>query len=324
MYPLKFTPIVKDKIWGGDKLEKMYGKQPGTRPNIGESWELSGYPSDVSVVSNGAYAGQDLQTLLDKYKEQLVGKRVFERFGVSFPLLFKLIHAEDNLSIQVHPNDKVALQKHGSLGKTEMWYVLHAAPGAELVIGFKADCSAEAYTEALQAGRVEELLQKIPVQSGDVFFIPAGLVHAIGKGIVIAEIQESSDATYRIYDYNRTDDQGRERELHTDLALEVIDFKATKTPKTPYLPTLNEAVQLVKCDYFTTNLMEFDRTLTRPHEPNQTFRVYMCLEGSFELSDGKTPGVKVEKGETVMWPASLEHPTLSPCDGRAKTLEVFV
>lgn len=322
MYPLKFNPIVKDKIWGGDKLEKLYNKKPAGLPNIGESWELSGYPTDISVVSNGYLAGKSLQELLETYKEQFVGNRVYKRFGYSFPLLFKLIHAEDDLSIQVHPNDETAMKKHGTLGKTEMWYVLHAAPGAELIIGFNKNYTKKQYSDALERGEVEGLMQRVPVQAGDCFFIPAGLVHAIGKGVVLAEIQESSDATYRIYDYIRKDDKGNERELHTELALDVINFKASKNPKIKYKPVLNEAVQLVKCDYFTTDLLEFDKKITLPYNLTETFVVYMCLEGSFEISGG-TAVVQVEKGETVMLPAGMKYPTLIP-NGKAKVLEVFV
>ncbi|NLI72648.1 MAG: mannose-6-phosphate isomerase [Bacteroidales bacterium] len=322
MYPLKFKPIVKDKIWGGSKLEKLYGKKPDGLPNIGESWELSGYPNDVSVVSNGYLAGKTLQELLDTYKEQLVGKRVYSRFGNSFPLLFKLIHAEDNLSIQVHPDDKTALKRHNTLGKTEMWYVLHAEPKAELIIGFNKNYSKKAYLKALEEDKVEELLRHVPVEPGDCFFIPAGLVHAIGKGIVLAEIQESSDATYRIYDYKRKDVEGNERELHTELALSVINFKASKYPKTEYTPVLNEFVPLVKCEYFTTELLDFNNKVTLPYNLTETFVVYMCLEGNFEISGG-TSITHVKKGETIMLPAGMKYPTLIP-DGRAKVLEVFI
>lgn len=322
MYPLKFKPIVKDKIWGGSKLEELYGKKPNGLPNIGESWELSGYPSDVSVVSNGYLAGKTLQELLDTYKEQLVGSRVYSRFGNSFPLLFKLIHAEDDLSIQVHPNDSVAMKRHKSLGKTEMWYVMHAEPGAELTIGFNKNYSKKKYLQALAGDKVEELLQRVPVEPGDCFFIPAGLVHAIGKGIVLAEIQESSDATYRIYDYKRKDAEGNERELHTELALGVINFKASKNPKTEYTPALNKFVPLVKCEYFTTELLEFDKKITLPYNLTETFVVYMCLEGSFDASAG-TSIVHVKKGETMMLPAGIKYPTLIP-NGKAKVLEVFI
>ncbi len=322
MYPIKFTPIVKDKIWGGKRLEKKFGKESGKLPNIGESWELSGVPGDVSVISNGYLAGKTLNEVIAQFKEQLVGKRVYAKSGDNFPLLFKLIDANDDLSIQVHPNDEVAGKRHNSLGKTEMWYVLDAEKDAYLIIGFKKNTTKKEYLTALEKGEVESLLQKVPVQAGDVFFIPAGLVHAIGKGVMIAEIQETSDITYRIFDFNRKDDQGNERELHTDLALDVIDFKASKNPKTEYASKLNEEVELVKCEYFTTNLLEINKSKHFHYGHMETFVVYMCLQGKVEISGG-TSNVMVEKGDTVLIPASMKDFTLSP-DGEAKLLEISI
>lgn len=322
MYPIKFTPIVKDKIWGGKRLEKKFGKESGKLPNIGESWELSGVPGDVSVISIGYLAGKTLNEVIAQFKEQLVGKRVYAKSGDNFPLLFKLIDANDDLSIQVHPNDEVAGKRHNSLGKTEMWYVLDAEKDAYLIIGFKKNTTKKEYLTALEKGEVESLLQKVPVQAGDVFFIPAGLVHAIGKGVMIAEIQETSDITYRIFDFNRKDDQGNERELHTDLALDVIDFKASKNPKTEYASKLNEEVELVKCEYFTTNLLEINKSKHFHYGHMETFVVYMCLQGKVEISGG-TSNVMVEKGDTVLIPASMKDFTLSP-DGEAKLLEISI
>ena len=322
MYPLKFVPIIKDKIWGGHKLQNIFGKQPNGLPNIGESWELSGYPTDNSVVANGYLAGKTLTELIGKYGEQIIGKKVYNRFGINFPLLFKLIDANDDLSIQVHPNDQTAKLRHNSFGKTEMWYVLDAEPDACLIIGFKKNCTKKEYLEALEKGEVEELLQKVPVKSGDVFFIPAGLVHAIGKGVMVAEIQESSDITYRIYDYKRTDDKGNERELHTAEAVDVINFKASKKSKTEYNQKLNEPVELVKCEYFTTNLLEFDKELYMYYAHEESFVVYMCLEGNFEISGG-TSSVEIRKGETVFIPAGMNDITLIP-KGKVKLLEVFI
>lgn len=323
MYPLKFTPILHDKIWGGHKLERMFGKTPVALPNIGESWELSGHPSDTSVVSNGKLSGKSLTELIEIYKEELVGKRVYQRFGNEFPLLFKLIDANDNLSIQVHPNDEDARKRHNSFGKTEMWVVLDADEDASLIIGFSEDCSKEDYLKALENGKVESLLQKVPVQKGDVFFIPAGLVHAIGKGVVVAEIQESSDITYRIFDYNRKDDNGNERELHTDLALDVINFKASKNPKTEYVPKLNDQVEIAKCEYFTTNLLELDKQAVKHNETAETFIVYMCLDGEVDVLGG-TDTVNLKQGETLMIPAALKEFTLSPKNGKVKLLEVLI
>lgn len=321
LYPLKFSPILKDKIWGGTKLKALFNK-PATSDHLGESWELSGYEGDESVVTNGFLAGNNLAELLEVYMGDLVGDRVFERYGHTFPLLFKLIDANDNLSIQVHPNDETARARHDSLGKTEMWYVVDADPGAELIIGFAHDSSKEEYSQAVERGEVERLLQHVPVQRGDVFFIPAGLVHAIGRGVVVAEIQESSDITYRIYDYKRKDADGHERELHVAQALDVINFAASRQPKTPYEPKLNEPVTLVSCDYFTTNTLHFDREVVRDYAPIDSFVAYMCLEGAFDIvcEGEKTP---VQRGETVLVPAAINEVKLVPSQP-STLLEVYV
>lgn len=321
LYPLKFEPILKDKIWGGNKLNKLFGKPTETN-KLGESWELSGYEGDESVVSNGILAGNNLAELIEVYMGDIIGDRVYDKFGLSFPLLFKLIDANDYLSIQVHPGDEVAAERHNSFGKTEMWYVVDAEPNAELIIGFNKDCTHEEYLAALAGGQVEDLLQKVPVKQGDVFFIPAGLVHAIGKGVVVAEIQQSSDVTYRIYDYKRTDDQGNERELHTEQALDVIDFSASINPKTDYQIALNTIVPLVSCNYFTTNLIQFDRPLTRNYGNLDTFVVYMCLSGSF-IIDTKGETTIVNQGETVLIPACINELDLIP-DQLSRLLEVHV
>jgi mannose-6-phosphate isomerase len=321
LYPLKFTPILKDKIWGGTKLKSLFNKAAST-DKLGESWELSGYEGDESVVTNGFLAGNNLTELIEIYMGELIGDNVFDEYGLSFPLLFKLIDANDNLSIQVHPNDEVAAERHNSFGKTEMWYVLDADPGSSLIIGFSDDCSRETYLEAMKKDKVEELLHKVPVTKGDVFFIPAGRVHAIGKGVVVAEIQQSSDITYRIYDYKRKDAQGNERELHTEQALDVIDFGASKQPETIYTPLLNETTPLITCDYFTTNLLRFDKRVERQYAKIDSFVAYMCLEGSFTI-DVEGDHTTVVKGDTVLIPASIDDLSLIP-DGKVTLLEVYV
>ena len=321
LYPLKFEPILKDKIWGGTKLSTLFGKSAKT-DKLGESWELSGYEGDESVVANGLLAGNNLTELIEIYMGELVGDKLFDEYGLSFPLLFKLIDANENLSIQVHPGDEVAAERHNSYGKTEMWYVVDADQGAELIIGFTKDCTRDEYLDALDAGEVETLLQKVPVNKGDVFFIPAGLVHAIGKGVVVAEIQQSSDITYRIYDYKRVDDQGNERELHTEQALDVINFAAAKNPKTAYKVQPNEITPLVECDYFTTNMIRFDAAVTRNYGSLDSFVAYMCLEGNLiiEYNDEKTI---VNKGDTVLIPACINELVLIP-ESEATLLEVYV
>jgi len=321
LYPLKFQPILKDKIWGGTKLKKLFGKTAET-DKLGESWELSGYEGDESVVVNGFLAGNNLTELIEIYMGELVGDKIFDTYGLNFPLLFKLIDANQNLSIQVHPGDEVAAERHNSFGKTEMWYVLDAEKDGKLIVGFTQDCSKEEYLNALETDNVETLLQKVPVSKGDVFFIPAGLVHAIGKGVVVAEIQQSSDITYRIYDYKRTDDNGNERELHTEFALDVINFTATKNPKTIYKTQLNEIASLVECEYFTTNRLCFNEPLTRNYGTLDTFVVYMCIDGNLiiECNNEKTI---VNKGETVLIPASISEVGLIP-EYQATLLEVYI
>ena len=321
LYPLKFSPILKDKIWGGTKLKSLFNKAAET-DKLGESWELSGYEGDESVVTNGFLAGNNLRELIEIYMGELIGDTVFDEYGLSFPLLFKLIDANENLSIQVHPGDEVAAERHNSYGKTEMWYVVVADKGAELIIGFNDDCSRETYLKAMSEDKVEDLLHKVPVTKGDVFFIPAGRVHAIGKGVVVAEIQQSSDVTYRIYDYKRKDDNGNERELHTEQALDVINFEASKQPKTIYSPLLNETTPLITCDYFTTNLLRFNKSLERQYAKLDSFVAYMCLEGTFTIeSEGEK--TTVIKGDTVLIPASIDELSLVP-DGEVTLLEVYV
>jgi len=321
LYPLKFTPILKDKIWGGTKLKSIFNKEALT-DKLGESWELSGIVGEESVVENGFLAGNNLTELIEIYMGDLVGDKVYDAFGLSFPLLFKLIDANENLSIQVHPGDEVAAERHNSFGKTEMWVVLQADENAELIIGFQKDCSREAYLDALNTDKVEDLLQHVPIKSGDVFFIPAGLVHAIGKGAVIAEIQQSSDITYRIYDFKRVDDNGNERELHTEQALDVIDFTAAKNPKTSYTPEINQITTLVSCEYFTTNMIQFDQPLTRNYGTIDSFVAYMCLEGGF-IVESKDSKVIVNKGDTVLIPACINEVGIIP-DAKTTLLEVYI
>ena len=321
LYPLKFEPLLKDKIWGGTKLKTLFNKAAAT-DQLGESWELSGVENDESVVVNGFLAGNNLTELIEIYMGELVGDKVYEQYGLTFPLLFKLIDANENLSIQVHPGDEVAAERHNSFGKTEMWYVLDAEEGAELIIGFSKDQTSEEYLDALENDTVEDLLQHVKVKKGDVFFIPAGLVHAIGKGVVVAEIQQSSDITYRIYDFKRVDEHGNGRELHTEQALDVIDFSATLHPKTDYKVQLNEITPLVSCEYFTTNLLKFDTSLTRNYGNLDSFIVYMCLEGKFVIETANHQ-LEVNRGDTILIPACISEAGLVTNE-KVTLLEVHV
>lgn len=321
LYPLKFSPILKDKIWGGTKLKSIFNKNASTS-KLGESWELSGYEGDESVVTNGFLKGNNLTELIEIYMGELVGDKIFDEFGLSFPLLLKFIDANENLSIQVHPGDEVAMERHNSFGKTEMWYVIDTDAGGELIIGFTEDCSKETYLNALDNNTIEKALQKIPVKKGDVFFIPSGMVHAIGKGVVVAEIQQSSDITYRIYDFKRVDDNGNERELHTEQAVDVINFKAAKNPKINYKTVLNESTPLASCEYFTTNLLRFNKPLTKNYITLDSFVAYMCIEGKFtiEYNDEKTD---VSKGDTILIPACIDNLNLIP-NNEVTLLEVYI
>ena len=323
LYPLKFEPIYKEKIWGGDKMKTILNKDFGDLPNCGESWELSGVEGNVSVVSNGFLAGNTLEELIEVYMGDLVGDQVFDNFGYEFPLLTKFIDANDDLSIQVHPDDEMSKKKHNTFGKTEMWYVLQADPGSELQSGFNQDVDQEKYLEKLEKKELTNILNFEEVSAGDVFFIPAGRVHAIGKGILLTEIQQTSDATYRIYDYDRRDDKGNLRELHTDLALEAIDFTLYPEYKTKYKSILNESVQLVQCNYFTTNLLEMDRVVEKDYNQLDSFIIYICLEGDLQL-ETESGSESVKKGETILIPASIENVILKPVSASAKLLEVYI
>lgn len=323
LYPFKFDLILKPTIWGGDRIAKLKGINRAAEC-VGESWEISDVPSSESVIMNGELKNKSLKDIISVYKQEIVGKSVYNKFETSFPLLIKFIDACGDLSIQVHPDDQVAQIRHSSPGKTEMWYVVDAMPDSELILGFRKNSSKEEYLEKLSNNSLEDILQNVPVEKGDVFYVPAGTVHAIGKGIVIAEIQESSDITYRIYDYQRKDKNGNERELHLDLALDVIDFHACPNPKTIYKANLNEVTPLISSDYFTTNVIVLhDGTLVRDYTSIDSFVVYMCLEGQFFLDYGNTDKLEVAKGETILLPAAIEHVQLIASD-KARLLEVYI
>jgi len=323
LYPLKFTPIYKDKIWGGNKINSVLNKDFGNLPNCGESWEISGVEGNVSVVSNGYLAGNSLEELIEIYMGDLVGDQLFDTFGTEFPLLIKFIDANDDLSIQVHPNDEMAAERHNSYGKTEMWYVIQADKGSRLQSGFNQEVDQEKYLEKLNKVELTDILNFEEVTAGDVYFIPAGRVHAIGKGILLAEIQQTSDITYRIYDYNRRDDKGNLRELHTELALGAIDYTIYPEYKTKYERKLNESAELVSCDYFTTNLLEIDCVTEKDYSELDSFVIYICLEGYVQIET--TSGIEfIQKGETILIPAAIDSVKLNPQAPSAKLLEVYV
>ncbi|PAM94195.1 mannose-6-phosphate isomerase [Flavobacterium sp. IR1] len=316
-YPLQFEPILKERIWGGEKLNTILNK-PIVSKITGESWELSTVEGDVSVVSNGDFKGRSLMDLIDEMPNEILGTEVYKRFGKQFPLLFKYLDAREDLSIQVHPNDKLAKERHNSFGKTEMWYVMQADTDSRIIVGFKEDSSKEEYVKHLNDKTLVSILDDVKAKSGDVFFLETGTVHAIGAGLVVAEIQQTSDITYRLYDFDRKDAQGNTRELHVDLALDAINYNKVDTQK-KYDTKTDTSNAVVDCPYFTTNFIPLENKV-EVAKSGTSFTVYMCIEGSFEIefNDFKQT---YKKGDTVLVPAEINAFILS---GKASILEIYI
>lgn len=320
LYPLKFEPILKERLWGGTKLKEVLGK-PIENDITGESWELSGVKGDISVVANGPLAGTSLQEIIDQMPEELLGKDVVERFGKDFPILIKFIDAKQDLSIQLHPNDALAKERHNSFGKTEMWYVMDADPGANLIVGFNRNVTKEEYSESLENDTLLDLLNYEEVKEGDTFFINTGKIHAIGAGVLLAEIQQTSDITYRVFDFNRKDKNGNLRELHTDLALDAMDYKKKDDFKVDYRRDLDTVNTMVDCPYFKTNFLNLNQNLDLEISKRSSFTILMCVGGSAEIkSDTRSVGIR--KGETVLIPANSK--SISIKTSGTKLLEVTV
>ena len=322
LYPLKFKPVFKEKIWGGNKLNTILGKDIPQNKKIGESWEISGVMDNISVVSNGQLAENNLQEMVEIYMGDLVGDKVFEKFGIEFPLLVKFIDANKVLSIQVHPDDELAQKRHNAFGKTEMWYIVQADKNSDIITGFKQEINKEQYQKKIQEGTLTQILNIEKAEAGGVFFIPAGRIHATGKGILLAEIQQTSDITYRIYDWDRKDKYGNSRELHIDLALDAIDFSAYDNYKTPYKKAKNQSVSIAESKYFHTNILDFNKPIEKDYFLIDSFVIIMCLKNSL-LIHYKNNKEQVYTGETVLIPASLDNIIFEPL-GESKILEVFI
>lgn len=322
LYPLTFKPILKSVIWGGSQICPFKGITP-TEEGVGESWELSHVDDNFSVVAEGELANKSLDELIKEYGKELVGGKVMERFGSRFPLLIKFIDARDNLSIQVHPDDELAKVRHNSFGKTEMWYVIKADKGASLYSGFSQQIDKEEYVKRVGNNTIMDVLKKYDVSEGDVFFLPAGRVHAIGAGCFIAEIQQTSNITYRIYDYNRKDKNGNTRELHTELAKDAIDYTLYPDYRTHYKAHTNATVNLADCKYFTTNLIELDTVMVRDFEELDSFVVYICMEGSATLRDSNGYEIRIHQGQTALIPANNKTVAIIPAP-KTKFLEAYI
>jgi len=320
LYPLKFRPILKERLWGGTKLKDVLNKN-STSEITGESWELSAVSGDVSVVANGELSGSSLQELIDGQPENLLGKSVYERFGTDFPILIKFIDAKQDLSIQLHPNDELAKQRHNSFGKTEMWYVMDADQDANLIVGFNKDVTKEEYAKSLENDTLLELLNYEKVMEGDTFFINTGKIHAIGAGVLLAEIQQTSDITYRVFDFNRRDKDGNLRELHTELALDAIDYTKKNDFKVDYPDEKDTVNTMVDCPYFKTDYLDLTKALSQDMTDRDSFTIYMCVSGGAKISN-ENGAVNIDRGETVLVPAVSKIITIET--ENAKLLEVTI
>jgi mannose-6-phosphate isomerase len=319
LYPIKFQPILKDKIWGGQKLKSHLNKSSNLT-NVGESWEISDVEGDTSIVSNGALRGQSLQQLLIDYKADLLGEKNYKQFGEKFPLLIKFIDAKQDLSIQLHPNDALAAKRHNSFGKTEMWYVMQADEDSNLIVGFNQEVTPKTYLQHLENKALTEILNFDKVKTGDTYFIEVGRVHAIGAGVMLAEIQQTSDITYRVYDWDRVDDEGNERELHNDLAIDAIDFDMEDNFRVSYNKIQNVSNKMVSCPYFTTSYLEINSVIEKENHQD-SFVIYICVDGEVEVQTDN--GIEViKKGETLLLPAVIKTYKLSALN--AQLLEVYV
>lgn len=327
LYPIKFTPRLKERLWGGKEFlakVKSVAKGVKIKPEkvYGESWELSAVEGDESKVSNGYLKNNNIEEIIEVYMGNLIGDKIYDKYGLTFPLLIKSLDCNDVLSVQVHPDDELAAERHNSYGKTEMWYVSDCDEGAALYVGFKnTSITREEYIKALNEDRLPEILNRVEVKKGDTFFIPAGTVHALGKGIKVVEIQQTSDVTYRLYDWNRVDENGNSRELHTALAVDAIDFSRDGLScHMQYETKQNQAVKLVDCPYFTTNVISLDGVKEFDYASLDSFVLYICTEGEATVKMGDHSET-LKPYELIMIPAEADSVELS---GKATLLEVYI
>lgn len=321
LYPLKFTPLFKYRIWGGSKLKTVLNKEY-IEENIGESWEISDVSGVETRVENGFLKGKTLKELTKQFKGDLVGENVYQNFGEDFPILIKFIDAETPLSIQVHPSNEIAKERHDSFGKNEMWYVMQADENAELIVGFDEEINKESYKTHLENNTILDVMHHEFVSKDDTFYIPTGRVHAIGAGVLLAEIQQTSDITYRICDYDRVDAKtGIKRELHNELAIDVIDFKVYNSYKTSYELKPNVSNKLVHSPYFKTNILSIKGEVKKDYSAIDSFVIYICVEGILAINH-KGETYSLSQGETIMLPSSITNLVLNTSDN-TKIIEVY-
>ena len=323
LYPLLFEANLHQIVWGGDRLTRWKGL--AAQDHIGESWEVSAVESSPCVVSNGAWAGRTLTDVVTLAPEEILGRAVAKRYGNRMPLLVKFIDARNDLSIQVHPDDEMAMREHGKMGKSEMWYVLDAEPGACIYSGFRKSLTPDEYKRMVEDGSVVEALARHEVHAGDVFYIPAGRVHAICRGILLAEIQQSSDVTYRIFDYNRPGLDGRPRELHTELAAQALDYKVERKYRTAYTVKANHANRVVETAFFSARVTEIGQRFHRDLKKYDSFIVTMCLKGDCRIRIRETgDGIVLREGFSCLIPAAIADYDIEPLKGTARVLDAFI
>lgn len=324
LYPLLFEPNLHTIVWGGNQLRPYKGLEPSDEP-IGESWEVSAVPTSTSIVSNGVFAGKDLITVINENPDAILGTKVNEKYKGQLPLLVKFIDAKRDLSIQVHPNDEMAMREHGKMGKSEMWYVIKATPDAHLYAGFKQEITPEKYQQRIADGTITEVLADHQVKAGDVFYLPAGRVHAICGGILLAEVQQSSDVTYRIFDYNRPGMDGKPRELHTELAAKALDYHVEDNYRTEYDESANKAVQIIDSPYFSVRVMEINKPMHRNLIKYDSFIITMCIEGDCKIYVRCTgEEVLLKQGHSTLIPAAIADYDVIPQNGTTRILDAFI
>jgi mannose-6-phosphate isomerase len=324
LYPFLFQPNLHTVVWGGHRLTTFKGL-PATDEPIGESWEVSAVPSSPGIIANGPLAGRSLIEVINEAPTAILGRAVSERYNGQLPLLVKFIDAQKDLSIQVHPNDEMARREHGKMGKSEMWYILDAQPGSYLYAGFKEEISQEEYKEHIRNNTITDVLARHEVAPGDVFYLPAGRVHAIGAGILLAEVQQSSDVTYRIYDYNRPGLDGKPRELHTELAAQAIDFHVEDDYRTSYSDKVNKANLVIDSPYFTVRVTESTKPFHRNLLKYDSFVICMCMEGDCVISLRPTAEtVTIPQGHSCLIPAAIADYDIMPQGSKVKVLETFI
>lgn len=324
LYPFVFKPNLHSIIWGGSRL-KPWKKHPQDDNPIGESWEVSAVPSSPSIIDNGCWTGQSLIEVINQMPNEILGRAVAQKYGNKLPLLVKFIDAEKNLSIQVHPDDKMAKREHNKFGKTEMWYVIDAKPGSFLYAGFKEELTPEEYKRKVEDGTITEYLAKHEVHTGDVFYIPAGRIHAICGGILLAEVQQSSDVTYRIYDYNRVGIDGKPRELHTDLAAQALDYKVYNEYRTDYVVRESASSHVIDSPFFNVRIVDIDQCFHRNLVKYDSFVITMCLKGSCHIRIRSTQDeVVLHEGNSCLIPAAIADYDVEPIEGHTLLLDAFI